>query len=49
MDYRRRPPQHRVWAEIVANLPKPLAVVAVDAMRYEIGVELADRLVRPPR
>ncbi len=39
-------PQHRVWAEIVANLPKPLAVVAVDAMRYEIGVELADRLVR---
>ncbi len=39
-------PQHRVWAEVVANLPKPLAVVAVDAMRYEIGVELADRLVR---
>jgi hypothetical protein len=39
-------PQHRVWAEMVANLPKPLAVVAVDAMRYEIGVELADRLVR---
>ena len=39
-------PQHRVWAEIVANLPKPLAIVAVDAMRYEIGVELADRLVR---
>ena len=39
-------PQHRVWAEVVANLPKPLAVVAVDAMRYEIGAELADRLVR---
>lgn len=39
-------PQHRVWAEAVANLPKPLAVVAVDAMRYEIGVELADRLGR---
>ena len=39
-------PQHRVWAEVVANLPKPLAIVAVDAMRYEIGVELADRLVR---
>ena len=39
-------PQHRVWAEIVANMPKPLAVIAVDAMRYEIGAELADRLVR---
>lgn len=39
-------PQQRLWAEVVANLPKPLAVVAVDAMRYEIGVELADRLVR---
>jgi PglZ domain len=39
-------PQHRVWAEAVANLPKPLAVVAVDAMGYEIGVELADRLSR---
>jgi PglZ domain len=39
-------PQHRIWAEIVANLPKPLAVVAVDAMRYELGVELADRLSR---
>ena len=39
-------PQHRFWSEIVANLPKPLAVVAVDAMRYEIGAELADRLAR---
>ena len=39
-------PQHRIWAEIVANQPKPLAVVAVDAMRYELGVELADRLSR---
>ena len=38
--------QHRVWAETVAALPKPFAVVAVDAMRYEIGVELADRLAR---
>ncbi|RBP18151.1 PglZ domain-containing protein [Roseiarcus fermentans] len=39
-------PQHRIWAEIVAALPKPFALVAVDAMRYEIGVELADRLAR---
>jgi hypothetical protein len=39
-------PQHRFWAEIVASLPKPLAVVVVDAMRYEIGAELADRLAR---
>ena len=30
-------PQHRLWAEIVAALPKFFAVVAVDAMRYEIG------------
>jgi hypothetical protein len=39
-------PQHRFWAEVVANLPKPLAIVAVDAMRYEIGAELAERLGR---
>jgi len=38
--------QHRIWADAIANLPKPLAVVAVDAMRYEIGVELAERLSR---
>lgn len=37
-------PQSRIWAEIVANQPKPVAVVVVDAMRYEIGVELAERL-----
>jgi hypothetical protein len=39
-------PQHRFWSEVVANQPKPLAVVVVDAMRYEIGAELADRLGR---
>jgi hypothetical protein len=39
-------PQHRIWAEIVASVPKPLAVVAVDAMRYEMGAELAERLGR---
>ena len=39
-------PQHRFWAEIVTNLPKPLAVIVVDAMRYEMGVELAERLRR---
>lgn len=37
-------PQSRIWAEIVAIQPKPIAVVVVDAMRYEIGVELAERL-----
>ena len=38
--------QHRVWVEIATALPKPFAVVAVHAMRYEIGVELAERLAR---
>ena len=36
--------QTRVFSEIVSELPKPVAYFLVDAMRYEMGVELADRL-----
>jgi hypothetical protein len=36
--------QTRVWSEVVADRPKPVAYFFVDAMRYEMGVELAERL-----
>lgn len=36
--------QTRVWSEVVANRPKPVAYFLVDAMRFEMGVELAERL-----
>ncbi|ODT04862.1 MAG: hypothetical protein ABS52_01535 [Gemmatimonadetes bacterium SCN 70-22] len=36
--------QTRVWSEIVADKPKPVAYFLVDAMRFEMGVELAARL-----
>jgi hypothetical protein len=36
--------QTRVWSEVVAHKPKPVAYFLVDAMRYEMGVELAERL-----
>lgn len=36
--------QTRIWSEIVADRPKPVAYFLVDAMRYEMGVELAERL-----
>ena len=36
--------QTRVFSEIVSERPKPVAYFLVDAMRYEMGVELADRL-----
>lgn len=36
--------QTRVWSEVVAAKPKPVAYFLVDAMRYEMGVELAERL-----
>jgi hypothetical protein len=36
--------QTRVWSEVVANKPKPVAYFLVDAMRFEMGVELAERL-----
>ena len=39
--------QTRVFSEVVNGRPKPVAYFLVDAMRYEMGVELAQRL-QPP-
>lgn len=39
-------PQPRIWADVASSRAKPIAVIVVDAMRYEIGAELADRLHR---
>lgn len=36
--------QTRVFSEVVSERPKPVAYFLVDAMRFEMGVELADRL-----
>ena len=36
--------QTRVFAEVVSHRPKPVAYFLVDAMRFEMGVELAERL-----
>ncbi len=36
--------QTRIWNEVVANRSKPVAYFLVDAMRFEMGVELAERL-----
>jgi hypothetical protein len=36
--------QTRVFSEVVAACPKPVAYFLVDAMRFEMGVELRDRL-----
>lgn len=36
--------QTRIWNEVVADKPKPVAYFLVDAMRFEMGVELAERL-----
>lgn len=36
--------QTRIWSEVVADKPKPVAYFFVDAMRFEMGAELADRL-----
>ena len=36
--------QTRIWSEVVADKPRPVAYFLVDAMRYEMGVELAARL-----
>jgi hypothetical protein len=36
--------QTHVWSEVVAKTPKPVAYFLVDAMRFEMGVELAERL-----
>jgi PglZ domain-containing protein len=36
--------QNHIYTEIVAATPKPVAYFLVDAMRFEMGIELADRL-----
>ncbi|WP_116807325.1 PglZ domain-containing protein [Steroidobacter cummioxidans] len=36
--------QTRIWSDVVCDKPKPVAYFLVDAMRYEMGVELAERL-----
>jgi hypothetical protein len=36
--------QTQVFSEVVSKLPKPVAYFFVDAMRFEMGAELADRL-----
>jgi hypothetical protein len=36
--------QTRIYSEIVAERPKPVAYFLVDAMRFEMGVELSERL-----
>lgn len=38
--------QTRVFADVVAGCPQPVAYFLVDAMRFEMGVELADRLAK---
>ena len=38
--------QTRIWSEVVSAKPKPVAYFLVDAMRFEMGVELAERLPR---
>jgi hypothetical protein len=36
--------QTHIYSEVVSEQPKPVAYFFVDAMRYEMGVELAERL-----
>jgi hypothetical protein len=36
--------QTRVFSEVVSEQPKPVAYFLIDAMRFEMGVELAERL-----
>jgi hypothetical protein len=36
--------QTHVYGDVVANWPRPVAYFLVDAMRFEMGVELAERL-----
>lgn len=36
--------QTRVFSEVVSERPKPVAYFLVDAMRFEMGVELSERL-----
>src|SRR5262249_18886216 len=36
--------QTRIHAEVLSSRPKPVAYFLVDAMRFEMGVDLAERL-----
>lgn len=36
--------QTRIWTDVVSDQPKPVAYFLVDAMRFEMGVELGERL-----
>jgi PglZ domain len=36
--------QSRIYSDVVAEQPRPVAYFFVDAMRFEMGVELAERL-----
>jgi hypothetical protein len=36
--------QTQIWSEVAANKPKPVAYLLVDAMRFEMGAELAERM-----
>jgi hypothetical protein len=36
--------QTHVWSDLVQPLPKPVVLMVVDAMRYEMGAELAARI-----
>ena len=36
--------QTRIWSDVVSDKPRPVAYFLVDAMRFEMGVELAERL-----
>ena len=38
--------QTRIFSEVLSEQPKPVAYFLVDAMRFEMGVELAERLPR---
>lgn len=38
--------QTQVFSEVVSQRPKPVAYLLVDAMRFEMGVELSERLPR---
>lgn len=39
-------PQTRIWSDVVASRPVPVAYLMVDAMRFEMGHELIGRLNR---
>lgn len=39
-------PQTSIWPEVVKPLTRPVAYLLVDAMRYEIGAELSERIAK---